>query len=52
MQTQRIGSLEQLADLVRVNFNLQRHEIDAANEAKSKAKIEFEQRIMLLTREN
>ena len=41
-----------MADLVRINFNMQRQEIDALNEAKMKAKMEYEQRIMLLTREN
>jgi len=52
MQANQIGSLEQLTDLVRVNFNIQRQEIDALTESKLKAKMEFEQRIMMLTREN
>ena len=37
---------------MRVNFNIQRQEIDALTESKQKAKLEFEQRIMMLTREN
>jgi hypothetical protein len=52
MQANQIGSLEQLTDLVRVNFSIQRQEIDALTESKQKAKMDFEQRIMMLTREN
>jgi len=41
-----------LADLVKVNFTLQRNEIEALSESKIKSKMEYEQRIMMLTREN
>lgn len=52
LQAQQTSSLEQLADLVKVNFTMQRNEIEALSEQKMKAKMEFEQRIMMLTREN
>ena len=42
MQAQSIYSLEQLADLVRVNFSMQRQEIDQTNEEKLRAKMEHE----------
>ena len=44
--------MEQLADLVRANFNEQRSEIESLSEAKMRAKMEYEQRIKLLMREN
>lgn len=52
LQSQTVQSMEQLADLVRSNFNEQRNEIDSLSEAKMRAKMEYEQRIKLLMREN
>jgi len=44
--------MEQLADLVRANFSEQRNEIDSLSESKMRSKMEYEQRIKLLMREN
>lgn len=52
LQSQTVQSMEQLADLVRSNFNEQRNEIESLSEAKMRAKMEYEQRIKLLMREN
>ena len=42
LQAQQSNSLDQLADLVKVNFTLQRNEIEALSESKMKSKMEFE----------
>jgi len=52
LQSQTVSSLDQLADIVKFNFHEYRNELDAITEAKMRNKLEYEQRIAMLTREN
>ena len=52
LQAQAMSSVEQLADMVKFNFSELRAEVEALSESKMRAKLEYEQRIVLLTREN
>ena len=47
-----MSSLDQLADLARLNYVMLQDKIDSAEDQRNAAKREYEQRIVMLTRQN